>query len=112
MQAAAKAANFHRRTGRLTLAAVDCEGLVSLSTAQSQEAAEGDSGLDAQRRGEADQAAGGVELPAGHVDRRAQRHPTSAASSGIVRVLACREYAFFSPPWDEPAISRVLGYNL
>jgi len=47
LQAAAKAANFSRRTGRLTLAAADCEGLVSLSTAQSQEAAEGDGGLDA-----------------------------------------------------------------
>jgi hypothetical protein len=43
LQAAAKAANFRRRTGRLTLAA-DCESLVSLSTAQSQEAAEGDGG--------------------------------------------------------------------
>jgi hypothetical protein len=105
LPAAAKAANFRRRPGRLTLAAADCEGLVSLSTAQSREAAEGDGGLDAQRRGEAGQAAGGgLELRAGHVDRRAQRHPTSAASSsGFVCGRASREHALaFSPPSDEP----------
>jgi hypothetical protein len=69
LQAAAKAANFRRRTGRRTLTAEDCEGLVSLVAARSQEAAEGDGGLDARRRGEAVQAAGGgLELRAGHVD--------------------------------------------
>jgi hypothetical protein len=36
LQAATEAANFRRRTGRPTHAAADCEGLVSLSTAQSQ----------------------------------------------------------------------------
>lgn len=99
------AATFRRRTGRLTLTAADCEGLVSLATAQFREAAEGDGGLDAQRRGEAGQAArSGLELRAGHVDRRAQRHPTSAASSsGFVCGRARREHAFaFSPPSDEP----------
>jgi hypothetical protein len=66
LQVAAKAASFRRCTGRLRLAAAGCEGLVSLSTAQSQEAAEGDGGLDAQRRGEAGQAAGGQTAgPAG-----------------------------------------------
>ena len=100
LQAAAKAANFRRRTGRLTLAAADCEGLVSLSTAQSQEAAEGDGGPDAQRRGEAVQAAGGgLELRAGHVDRRDQRRPASAASSsGFVCGRA--------PPGGTPSASR------
>jgi len=104
-KAAAKAANFCRRTGRLTLAAADCEGLVSLSTAKSQEAAQGGGGMGAQRRGEAGKAAGGgLELRAGHVDRRAQWHPTSAASSsGLVCGRASREHAFaFSPPSDEP----------
>jgi hypothetical protein len=103
LQAAAKAANFRRRTGRLTLAAADGEGLVSLNCS-----VPGGGGRrwrpGAQRRGEAGQAAGGVEPRAGHVDRRAQRHPTSAASSsGFVCGRASREHAFaFSPPSDEP----------
>src|SRR5262249_19959952 len=108
------------RVGFSIRVGIPCRGRSSppSTPAQSQEPAEGNGDLDAQRRHEASQPAGrGGEPPADQVGRPAQRHPTPAAFlSGptcgrrLALLVSCRRgihsHVPVAPAWESRVSSR------